>query len=402
MAKRRPREIDLPAGSHVVIPDEQPEKFFDEPPEPGTYAEGALAGLMTELGAREDADAKVTVKKIEIKNGTKKELWLFECEPEAFSIADVQEHYGEGEYRIVVYGKIPGTNYRTAILANKRFSVAGLKDGATPKALSGVQSSILPAHPAPSFAPEALAKAIAESLAVVFAPLMRQAPTRADTLAELREMGAIFSAMRGAVPAQADPIDMLARVLPLLKSAAPAAPILNDDGEVSENAVLNGGISLVRELFAAARDQKGAAPTLLPSAPGVNPVPADARIAPPAAPEQDDAMLGKLLVKTQLVVLLNAAKMDSDPETYAALIYEQAPDEVIDKLQAANWFEELLALEPAFAPYRPWVEKVRVEVLAALAEESDPDLPSLTPGNGEDKLAGDAPGPSDPAKPAAG
>lgn len=80
----------------------------------------------------------------------------------------------------------------------------------------------------------------------------------------------------------------------------------------------------------------------------------------------------------QLAILVHAAKNDSDPDLYATLIYEQAPDEILDKLQSDKWFEELCALDPQFAPFRTWCEKVRGAVIAALNEPGGEEGDDLT------------------------
>lgn len=356
---------------YVQLPDERPAELYEFEDEAGKapqYLDAALQGVMTELGSRDD-EAKVTVKRITIGNGVKKEAWLYECHPREFSFAQLQEDYGEGDYRITIYGQQEGSNYKI-IHADKKLTIGGLRGGRKPKSETGTE--IVPASN-PNDLTRAIASAISgpmQALVQTLAGMMPKATSRADVIAEMSQMATLMQMLKGEAAPAMNPLDALEKAVALMQ-ANRSAPVLNEDGEVSPNAVLVQGIQLVKEFFSAARESKTAQPAALP---------APARPAAPAAPvspapSEDDAM--KLMLKLQMKMFLNAAVNQSDPLTYATILYEQAPDEIIAKLQGADWFAELTKIEPGFSQHKAWCEQVRAEVLAALAEESSTEIPPL-------------------------
>ncbi len=374
---------------YVQLPEDRPEELFEIPegdPSAG-YQDEALQGVMLALGAR-DEDAKVTVKRLVQSNGTRREEWLFECHPKEFSIPHLQQDFGAGDYRVQVYGRQDGSNYKV-VHADKRLSI-GAPRGAADKTALPVPAQV------PGAPQSEITRAIAEAvggpmmaLANALAASQAKPQSRAEMLAELREILALTAPMR-AEPA-ADPMAMLERAITLMRPAPGAAPAMLDEaGEVSPNAVMMQGLALVKEFFQAAKTNRDnqAAQAAPASA---------ARIeAPKAAPAQslpsDDSM--KLALKMQMAIFLNAAKADSDAHTYAALLYENAPDEVFSKLMGETWWADLQAIEPAFAPYKAWCEKVRAAMIE-IDNAPDPDAAplegNLTAAGGESKTGGDAP-----------
>lgn len=357
------------------------------------YVDAALAGVMADLGAS-DEDAKVTVWRVTATQGTRKQEWLFECHPREFSIPQLQADFGAGEYRVRVYGKQEGSNYKV-VHADKRINIGEARGGA-PKS-----DGTLAGLPVP--AAQDISKSIADALAAPLSALaqivasnMKQAPTRAQVLAELREMREIFGAPTSAAPA--DPFAALRSALELVKQAQPAPSIVNDEGEVSPTALIARGLDVVQHFFEAAKGGAQGAPATPPEA---LPAPGQAAAVPmqpnPAAPVPSQSAAEDemgLYLKTQLKMLLHAARSGADTSLYSALIYEQAPDEVIAILQSDQWYAELVKLEPGFAAVKPWAEKVRAEVMEALDEETrEAQAVALTPGDGERINGADGSGP---------
>jgi hypothetical protein len=348
------------------------------------------------------------VKRRELHNGVRKDVWLFECHPKAFSVSDIQEHYGAGDYRVTVYGNQEGSNYKKIVHADKLVSIGDTRNGKKPAAEIAGAPALAGLGNANELT-RALTAAISEplrALAGAMAGMMPKQTSRADVIAELAQMATLMQTMRGEAPAPVDPFLALERAVTLMGNAkAGAAPILGEDGEVSPNAVLAQGIALVREFFQAAkRDQSGAGgainaqPHPALAAPHAAPAPAVAPVAPAPAASAEDAEM-KLFLKMQTMMLLNAARNDGDPLTYAALIYEQAPEEILDKIVGDNWFAELCALDPQFSAFKPWCEKVRAEILAELNAPAEPDALTAEAAkriNGEDASSGSQSAP-DPA-----
>lgn len=356
---KKPRET-----VYVQLPAERlPERFDgEEENDHLQYMDAALQGVLAEVGARGD-ESKVIVKRIVSGNGVKREDWLFECAPSEFSVTDIQESYGAGLYRVMVHGRQEGSNY-TIIHANKKISIGDPKSGPVKRDAA----ALVPSAGNPNDLTRAIASAISgpmTALAQTLAQMMPKATSRADAIAELAQMAQLMQTMRGPASPAVDPFIALEKAITLMNASKSAAPVLNEDGEISPNAVLLQGIGLVKEFFNAARTPNVAvepAPAL--AAPQEIPRPAPAT--PPSLSETD-AM--NLMLKLQMKMFLNAAVNGSDPVSYATLIYEQAPEDLLVKLESPEWFAELLKIEPGFAPHRDWCEQVRAEVLAAIGEE---------------------------------
>lgn len=363
--------------ARVRMPEQRDPELFDPDAEIGDdILPSALQGVLTELGEADD-EAKVTVKRIEVANGVRKEVWLFECHPTAFNIADVQESYGEGEYKIIVYGAQPGTKYKV-IHANKKISIGPPRSGAAPKALAAV--------PAVTAAPQSeLARALADSLAgpmmVMAKAVEGLAQQRGGSRKELlEELTVLAGIMKPAQPA-GDQSSLMTAITLAEKFSGLAKGGAEIDSESGPWMVLREAVAQLGGPLAEMMRSRQAAPT----APAAGEIPAQPQsalariqnsggaaaaveIMPQTnAAESDPTMLA---LRMQLGVLLTAAKGAADPELYGELIYQQAPDEVIEKLQSENWFEELCKLEPAFQPHKEWCAAVRKIVVDLLAEDA--------------------------------
>lgn len=364
-------DVLFPAGDQL-----DPERFDGGTIEEADYLAPALQGILTELGAADD-EAKVTVSKIEIQGGIKKQAFLFECHPSEFNAQDVQEAYGPGDYQIRVYGKQAGTNYKV-IHANKKITIGPTRDQAKQKQL-----------PAPVAAvPQdgsSVAKAIAEALAPVMAgqaaliqQIIGKGSSRADTLAEFKLMAELFKPAPG--NSEGNSLATLKTAIELVRPLAGGG----NGGKLDEE---SGPWAVILKALDTFGDHLKVAKPAAPSG-------APALAAPVAGadaggqPSEEEQL--KIALRMQLAVVLNAAKMDSDPQMYAALIYENAPDDLLAKLQGATWFEELCNIEPGFKDFKPWCEKVRVEVLEEIKVASEPEQPDLTAGAGSSKTAKDA------------
>jgi hypothetical protein len=367
---QRRGDVLFPAGDQL-----DPERF-DSAIEEADYLAPALQGILTELGAADD-EAKVTVSKIEIQGGIKKQAFLFECHPNEFNAQDVQEAYGPGDYQIRVYGKQEGTNYKV-IHANKKITIGPTREQAKAKQLPA------PVAAAPQDGSN-VAKAIAEALAPVMAAqaaLLQQVvgkgSSRADTLAEFKMMAELFK------PASSGgELSSLKTALELVR------PLMGEKGGagLDEESGPYAVILKALETFAPALAAKAAGPGTLQIEDKSNKAAAPAAGAA-AQPTEEEQM--KIALRMQLAVVLNAAKMESDPQMYAALIYENAPDDLLAKLQGETWFAELCDIEPGFKDFKPWCEKVRAEVLEEIKAANAPESAELTASAEAGKTARDA------------
>lgn len=353
----------------VQMPDDANAELFDEDAEVPQLLPSALQAVLAELGQADD-DAKVTVFRLENLAGQRKQVWLTELHPSAFRIQDIQEHYGAGEYQFLVYGKQAGTNYKI-LHANKRITIG---PSLNPKApLAPLQSS---GGVTVNNDSAAIAKTMAEALAPVMATLagmvqamQKGSGTRAEMLAEMKELFALAGINNKPQP---DLITQLtqAKALADLFSGAKGAAL---DDESGPWAVLQAAVNQlgapVGEMLREKIAEKRTAPA--PAASLAAPVAAAAPASPPVDNSPQEQDVNALALRLQVGILLNAAKNNMDTGTYADLIFEQAPDEVLAAIAAPDWHARLMEIEPEFAapPAKAWAERCRAEVMEAMKEE---------------------------------
>lgn len=80
--------------------------------------------------------------------------------------------------------------------------------------------------------------------------------------------------------------------------------------------------------------------------------------------------------RDHLMMLVQRAAQNRNPELYAQLLLEELPDTISDELvkqllTREDWFEQLMLFEERIAPYRGWFDYLRQTVLTLLDEESD-------------------------------
>lgn len=420
--RRGGREVIAPAGSYAEIarlrlPENPDADLIDADLEIPAVLPAALQGVLTELGGA-DEESKVTVYRIENQNGARKQVWLFESHPNAFNLTDIQERYGEGDYQIVVYGKQEGTNYKI-VHANKRITIG---PSLNPRPVAAAPAAGVTVHTGAG--DNATAKAIADALAgpmtmmaqLVQSMMNNKGGSRAEVLEEVKAMAGLFNNNR---PAPSSPMEQI-MLFKAYKDLFGGADGKGLDDESGPWAILKSSIDnfgpMLAQRFGGGEPPPGnaeqpaptGAPILLPTG-AVMPAPVAAAPAPENNAEGSQV---EIMLKMQLAILLNAAKANSDPALYGSMIYEQAPDEIIDALERGDWFETLVRLTPEFTNYKPWAEAVRKVVLDALGEDArdaanvtgtatGPVARTLTPGAPAGKTVVNAATPA-PDKPAGG
>lgn len=82
----------------------------------------------------------------------------------------------------------------------------------------------------------------------------------------------------------------------------------------------------------------------------------------------------EMAVFQEAITGLNAfARFNADPQMVAEMIFEKAPDEVLDLLvKNADWFEQIRAFAPSVAPFEAWYRKVHSALLEIWREENSP------------------------------
>lgn len=223
---------------------------------------------------------------------------------------------------------------------------------------------------------------------------------RPDPQQEMMRTLSLMTAMRDAMgvnPAPAvNPMTMFSEMLAMVREAKSAAKdLVGEEPPVSDNpmAMLPQLLDTVKTVVTQQSQQPVAPPAQLVQpiaipatvqraqvpAPPVDENPAPAVSANDAATEAKE--IRKL--RASLALLVSMAECGDDAEDGASLVLEQLPDELLDHLGNAQWFELLTQFSPGVAPHREWITKVRDRVLQILAEESSDD-------DGDDKSPGPA------------
>lgn len=98
---------------------------------------------------------------------------------------------------------------------------------------------------------------------------------------------------------------------------------------------------------------------------------------PQPQPQSEDNMQPnspEMTVFREAITALNAfARFNADPQTIAEMIFEKAPDEVLDLLiKSPDWFEQLKAHAPGVIPFEAWYRKVHEALVVIWQEENSP------------------------------
>lgn len=378
MATRRtqPATIDqLPAtGSDPATATTVAALFPDEE----TPNDVALLSVLEQIG-ESDTECSVNVYRIIGEGGKNVESYLQKFSPTEFSrdgLDELRRLYGGGDYRIRVYGPLG------KLIANKRISIEapkGFKPGMMQEAeQSGGMRELAQAMQA-GFA------AMTNTLATALQSMQRPQESRSDFLKEMAMMRQIF-APENSAPRQNDGqlIDMFLKGIAVAREAIPKA------GEASETDLLLEGIRTFGPPIAEAmkaQNAKQPATALQTTAPPVPAIPAQAfpvAIIPneksvtesqPATIQQGADM--KFMVQQALSFLIQQAKADNNPETYAELVLDHVSEEEIRALlEGDDWLDRVANLNPEVKQYAAWFGELKISILAYLTQAPEGDIPS--------------------------
>lgn len=353
----RPRSVNDPVSVEEILQGAEAPPAFDAGLEGADLSSSdvALSQVLSTLG--DETEARVIV--YSRPDGAKRDKYLFETTVGDFSqsgISDIQSSYGEGAYIVRVIG--PGGT----ILALRKIDVGApvkkLRDAVNS---SGDIAAMLERQ-------GAMFMAGLERIAAMSATQKPQGMGVAETI---QLIGALKGIGGNAAPApQADPIDMLTKVLNLQKMIAPLPT--NGDGEVPMGTLALEAMRSFGPMIAQSVVNRPAAvapvsePVIAPAihalpAPVVNPV--ENSSVTKESPVNDL----ELALTTAKPLILTAAAMDADPGSYAGMICDMVPHaEIKAFLEAPDWWMKLLTMIPEAAPYQGWFAELRETVLAFL------------------------------------
>ena len=98
-------------------------------------------------------------------------------------------------------------------------------------------------------------------------------------------------------------------------------------------------------------------------------------------------------MRTQVRILVANAEQDVDPAQFANLLVANTPEPMLDKLyeflNAENYLDQLISMDPDVEKYQNWFIKLRDTVLDLLTEPADDDtIPPSDESQGSDAVAG--------------
>lgn len=325
----------------------------------------ALTQTLAQIGD-DESNAKVYVYKIDSK--TKTDVFAFETTPAEFAtggLTEIGKRYGGGDYRVRVYanGRVV-THKRIAIMEQKETpQSAPLNIAADLQGLFAQQQSAM----LEGF------KMLAESLKP--AP---QAP--APSMLEQMEAFARMQALMGGNRQQSGPD--FGQLLEILKQGMEMG---RGAGEQSMLDVLMRGIETFGPAITEAV-KTGAvaqpAPMMQQHAPAIAaPVPAIQT----AAPTNEDEMgiLRNAMLKQSINFLVNQAKADNDPETYANMVMDQMDENALkDFINRPDWLDFLAQFNadvklPAVSEWFGALRSIIIEFLT-IPPESGTSAPHAT------------------------
>jgi hypothetical protein len=356
-----------------VVEDGQVTVFNQDPtPEEDTEP---LQRAAQELGASGDA-GRVEVWRVKRSLAGSQEAFLGAMELEECSVPEVQRRFGGGEFRIRIRRQ-NGKLYKqeTKIIEGEPI---------TPRA---------PAPPTVIAAPQdhtegAVMRALGEIMRqnqeflITLKQSLQPAAPPKTTIEMAQELLALKSLFIDPNAPRADPFAMLTQTIGLIKETG----ILEGGG--------GGGQTTEMDLFKTLIEKFGPAfmegvkrdapalpqsfnPALPPSgmAPQAQPNPIPNRSANPNPPQPEDAEMNR--IKMALNFLAIKAGEGADPDLYAEMVLDNAPEDDIKMLFSnPQWFDQLAAVAPAIRNHVEWFTKLRASIEQQLTEEQAPVNPS--------------------------
>lgn len=396
LAAQQENERRFIAGTEVAILDGAATRVDEgDPDDAGNLddAEDEFSQLGRVLG---ELDASATGANIKIwrldARDPKLKVFVDEIAPQDFSLKHLSDNYGGGRYRIMVY--VPrrdpdGTlSNLMKLAANKILAIDGppkVRREETPGVPAVAQDS--------TAATVALARELANAMQAGFSQLanMIQQGNRQPGMNELLQNLVVFKQLfaSDARPGS-DPMTMMKSTLDMVKQIEEMRALSSggeNDGVGSVGGVV---IGKLMERFLSMHDKlppdnAGAPLPIVPAldvaAPSAPPV---APVAPPVheLTAEDETMgMQELMIRAACSDVLKHAARNTPVDEYAPVVYDEAPDALLEFLEREDWYQLLCAAAERAKLYPVWLKALRDAVLK-LAREDDggADLGDDAPG----------------------
>jgi hypothetical protein len=359
-------------SNEIAIPDDD---------EPQTDVDRVAALLQQGAGM-----GRASVKIYKMENG--KSVYCESYQPGEFEDGDfsmIRDAFGAGSYKIMLYGELPTGG--TGLRARTEITIA--------------ESRITPRRDNPTQQNDGLAQVIAmladgQKQMLETLTALKSAPAK-DPMDEMSRMLGMMTAMRTAMGLdvqQSQPKSQISEIIAAVRELRGVSEELNPPKESDADPLLSmlpQALELIKTGMAQSANQNAQQATQNPAPLPMVQLPPSVATAPvqtPATPvnpltPEDDEMFKKLM--GNLNALLAMADLNKSPLEGAQFVYDELPDEFINVLDQANWFDLLAVFAPQAIKHKTWLMMVRDTALAMFDEPEETDT---TP-----------PEPSTPAKP---
>ena len=287
----------------------------------------------------------------------------------------IRERFGPGEYQIRVYGN------------------GGVKTKADINIMGATANAPAPTHQNNNELGAVLSAIQAQNQTLLDFMQRQNAPAPAvDPMAQMKSMMELMVLMKSATatppPPAPSPIGEIVAAMRELRGAA--KELIPGEAEDKEPSMMQLAGQIVPVLRDVLTQNRMPADTPMPQiavpesiAHAPNPI---QEIPPQPQTQQqsqtpqtdDDEMnaLQKIKLAALVQKLLQMAVENKPAQDGADLILDKAPDEVIDFLDAPEWWEALAGAVPALVPHRVWLTAVRDLVVASLEDPEEPPTPA--------------------------
>jgi cell division septation protein DedD len=298
---------------------------------------------------------RVKVYKLGDKTGTRD--WVMDCLPSDFPILEsLRDMAGPGRYQAYCYNgrKLKILKYSIAPLLTKQQPAQEAAGGGAVMAAINAQSQMMR---------ELLSQLASRSVAV---------PAAAPSI-DIPQLLTAVSSLLGALPrpaaapaVAADPMALVTGVITLVKD------MQQSDREKTWVDILEGFAQspIFEEMVRSRMAPQQALPA--PAQPAAlaprQPQPQPARNPQPTQPQQqptaeqqtaDMAMQSGAFFAQQLQFLMLGAQRNSDPQSYADIILDTVPEQLLQGLLLLDDpFTELVKINPTIEPFRPWFDEL--------------------------------------------
>jgi len=316
-----------------------------------------------------NSGGRAVVKLYRVRAG--KREWCDDYTPAAFEaggLTAIREQWGAGEYEVQLYGErdLPGGKKHYGIRGRESVEIA------TPR---GVASAPASSSPELIRAIEAIASGQAAILHALSARPEPAPPVSAHD--QMMHMMQMIKLSRDAFAPHTEPRSQISEIVSAMREIREASAELNPNPQPSDplSDALPGMIDLIGKFAPGAAQAAPAAvplltlPESLSGAPG--PVPEASAAPPTEAQPADDQGLAVATLKMHLAMLIDLASKAAPVDEAANLVYDRAPDEIIDLIAFPNWLTMLEQFEPAVKPHAAWFESVAAKVAELIRAEVD-------------------------------